>query len=196
MPLNRCPLNTPRCRYTEKYPAIHSRNPPHALWRPEGENSGRSWLPFTQCTKRTRHLYIVNNEIMQQMHYVDQWHMQGLRGREKKTGYQSLSGIGFSPAFVCPSTFHPRTEVCVCARESWFDNPHTISPWAKGTLEEAISPLSRIDPQEDAAMLQEGGGFPSQVGVSECWLWCSRVPIQQRSTSERSAAAHAKTSDH
>lgn len=37
MPLNRCPLNIPHCRYTEKYLAIHSRNPPHALWRPEGK---------------------------------------------------------------------------------------------------------------------------------------------------------------
>lgn len=59
---------------------------------------------FTQCTKRTRHLYIVNNEIMQQMHYVDQWHMQGLRGAEKKN-WLSIFIWNWVFARVCVSVY-------------------------------------------------------------------------------------------
>lgn len=142
-------------------------------------NSGRSWLLFTQCSKHARHLYIVNNEIIQLMHYVDQWHMQGLRGGEKKLVINLYLELGFRPR-LCVRLLFIHVRRCVC--ESWFDNLHTISPWARVPLKKQylLWVGSTRRRRGDAS-----GGRRLSITGGRVWVF------QQRSTSERSAA-HAK----
>lgn len=175
MPLNRCPLNIPHCRYTEKYPAIHTRNPPHALWRPEGKLGEKLIAIHAVYQARAAPIHRQQWDNPTDALCGSMAHAGPARGGEKLVINLYLE-LGFRPC-LCVRLLFIHVRRCVC--ESWFDNLHTISPWARVPLKKQylLSVGSTRRRRGDAS-----GGRRLSITGGRVWVF------QQRSTSERSAA--------